>query len=592
MAKDPTKAGTKIEVNRRLKCTSTKAVSVKKKAKYDSQTIAWIQPNQKVSAISKKNGFYYIESLGGWVDAVYFEIVRDYGNVQAEYKSEAEKQAEILREEKKARQDDKKRTRQEANAGYDIYAKYINSQYEENAGATLSASDLNGVYGLPYQFPEFVDPKVYEGDNKLPYGKIYTERIIDRLPLLILSPGKVEFMKDYKDSEKLPVIEALLGGTEKAGTVGDFLSKPGKYYTFAYDSANYWEYVNTMNSACATYLGIQDETITINGGKPTKLRNFKWENATNGKFDSLILSSEDYVCFYVDSSSSKSEDFSNSTTESSLVGKVNGYSDTAKEIKFLTGAITGNNFLNDQNIVDLTSKLADISENLLNGSTILSNVGKDFAIIAAGGKLVFPEIWSDSEFSQSFDINIKLRCPCPNPLQWFLDIIVPLNHLIAFTMPRTPFGHTSVKNQVFDNTVNGYVSPFLVRGFYKGLFNCDMGIITSLQITKGKEGSWTRMGLPSEVDVSITIKDLYNIMVMTADTMPSTFISNTCFLNYLANSCGICINQPDISRSIELYYTVYTKKLTRALTGYRFWKNLQQDGRNKAYALYTRFFKG
>ena len=136
------------------------------------------------------------------------------------------------------------------------------------------------------------------------------------------------------------------------------------------------------------------------------------------------------------------------------------------------------------------------------------------------------------------------------------------------------------------------MSPFLVRAFYRGLFNCDMGIITSLSITKGKEGSWTLNGLPTEVDLSLTIKDLYNVMIMTCKDTPVTFMSNTCFLNYLSNACGISVNKMDIERSIELYYTIYKGKLLNAITGRNFWNDVIQGIQNKALDVYTGFFRG
>lgn len=601
---NPPSANDKISVSRVVKTTNM--VNVRKRPKNSATIVGWIQADTTCNATYKQNGFYYCavdtkennqnasSVVEGWVDASYVQVIKknDKLDRQAVYYTKAEKEAIQAR---KAENEEKKKQDQKiANAindgQYQIYQEYINSQGEGDSEVNtdyMVNSDLSGIYGLPYQFPETVDMKV-KGEQ---FGVYYTERILERMPLLMMSPGKVDFMKGSSDSDKLPVIEALLSGG--ASTVSEFLKKPAKYYSFAYQSDQYWEYVNTMNNACAVYLGIQDEQISINGTNPTALGSFKWETVTNNKLDSYILSSEDYVCFYCDATSTKNEDFSNSTTESQIASSVNSYSDKAKEVRFILGASTGNKvaFLEEDNVDKITDKINDIADDYLKGSQIFKDLGKDFAIIATGGKLVFPEIWSDSEFSQSFDVNIKLRCPCPNPLQWYLDIIVPLNHLIAFTMPRTPYGKNTAGAD-FGNTANGYVSPFLVRAFYKGLFNCDMGIITSLSIQKGREGSWTLDGLPSEVDVSMTIKDLYNIMVMTPDSKPSTFISNTCFLNYIANSCGISINKPDITRSIDLYVAVYKKTFVRNITGYRFWQSLSQNSRNKMYDMYTSYFRG
>lgn len=588
-----------IPVDRIVKIEGTQPISAYRAPSTTEKIVGWMQVNTEMRATAKQNGFYYIKDIPGWVSAASLITVRDdYPVKMTPPITEAETEAIQNREQKQYEQNNKDLENQTTIEQEKIYKEYINSTYGDLTSAKSSElliDNLNGVYGIPYQFPSFVDQKL-PGQNNHDgvFGEIYAERIISRMPLLMMSPGKVDFLKNYSDKEKIPIIGALLSGgnDNDSSPLSQFLDKPGKYYTFVYDSPQYWKYVNTMNSTCATYLGIGDVKVNING-VTGKLRSFKWEEATNNKFDSLLVSSEQYVCFYTDASSTKNEDFTNSTSESTLASKVNSFSDLAKEVRFVLGATTGAKFglMEEENIGNMNEKIEEIANTYLNGSKIFTDLGKDFAVVAAGGKLIFPEIWSDSDFTQSFDVNIKLRCPCPNPLQWFLDIIVPLNHLIAFTMPRTPYGNNTL-GESFESVANGYMSPFLVRAFYRGLFNCDMGIVTSLSIQKGKEGSWTLGGLPSEVDVSLTIKDLYNVMVMTCDDTPTTFISNTCFLNYLANSCGVSINKPDIERSIDLYYTIYKNKITNTLTGYNFWNNVEQNVRNKALDIYQGFFQG
>lgn len=552
------------------------------------QISGWLQKNKQYQATAKKSGFYFLKEADGWVYKDYFTILLDKSESEPVTLDPVEQEAKA----EDALKDNTGTSQETDDAQYSIYENvwkmYLNSQYDTSDGSDLLVDDLNGIYGIPYQFPESVDMKL-EGTS---FGRIYAERIIERIPLLMMSPGKVAFMKDYDKTDKKNVIEQLLSGGEDT-TLGQLLKKPGKYYTFEYDSVEYWKYVNSMNMTCATYLGIQDVQVTING-KKGKLGQFNWENASNGKFDSLLISSEQYTCFYTDASSTKSEDFSNSTTESQIASKVNGYSDLAKEARFILGATTGNkvSFLEEDNIGDMMTKIDNIADQYLKGSRIFSDIGKDFAVIAAGGKLIFPEIWSDSEFSQSFDVNIKLRCPCPNLVSWFLDIMVPLNMLVAYVLPRSPYGKDT-RGKEFDSVVNGYMSPFLVRAFYRGLFNCDMGIVTSLSVSKGQQGSWTLGGLPTEVDVSMTIKDLYNVMVMSSATQPKTYITNTCFLNYLANCCGISVNKPDIERSVDLYWQIIKKKTIGSKFGaYYFWKNIKQTSKNKLLNIYTNRFTG
>lgn len=588
----PNESSVQIVINKEVQTTSQ--TILRENAGTSSRNIGYVDPNVKLRATLDRNGFYFIPEKKGWIMKSRVKVIEDLSaNSTQETTEESQDKVRTLDQETLD-----KISQMTPEEKKDIYMQYVNSEYgdTQNAGNvadSLLVDNLSGIYGIPYQFPESVDPRP---DSKSSFGSIYAERIITRMPLLMMSPGKVDFMSSYKTGEKKAVLDVLLNDGDGASDINDFLEKPGKYYTFAYDTENYWKYVNAANQASAIYLGIGDVEIDVNGVK-AKAADFKWEKASNNKFDSLLVSNKSYVCFYTDADSSKSESFGNDTTSSQLADKVNDFSSIAKEIQFLVGANTGIDIMQNQSAIDdALTNLGNVVDKFLGGSQTIKDLGEDFVTIASGGKLIFPEIWSDSTFSQSFDVKIKLRCPCPNKVSWFLDIIVPINHLIALTMPRSPYGK-SIINKDFDQepSVNGYMSPFLVRAFYKGLFNCDMGIITDLSIEKGKEGSWTLDGLPSEVDISMTIKDLYNVMAMseyTTGNQRKSFLNNTTYLNYLANSCGISINKPDLDRSLDLWAMIQKNYWKDKLTGYTWWQKASQGGMNKLYNMYTGVFKG
>lgn len=602
-------------------------VIVYKRPTWDAGHVGYLEPLHTYSAtkMTESKGWYYISEKGGWAYYNFLKI-SDVPKPSSSKKSTSAAQDAI----KKA-QDAANKVAQNAvangtltpngNGGYSagpnasssgtagstaapatvfdnaqqrtVYESFLNDEfnkYDEVADGLL-VDNLNGVYGIPYQWPESVDPKL----PNTGFGSIYAERIVDRMPLLMMSPGKVSFMRSYSDGEKSAVLDALAGASSGASTaINDFLKKPGKYYSFEYDSASYWQYVNTMNHACAAYLGIEDVVVNINGVEKA-LSEFKWEEATNSKFDSLLLSSKDYICFYTDADTTKNESFSNSTAESQLYSSINSASDYARELRFILGTQSGVDFMDNNTLQRAMKSLGDTITKLTDGQTLINNIKNEFVTIATGGKLMFPQIWSDSEFDQSFDVKIKLRCPCPNKISWYLDIIVPINHLIALTMPRIPttemvYGNNTTATRTTDSFANGYMTPFLVRAFYKGLFNCDMGIITSLNISKGKEGSWTLDGLPTEVDIDLTIKDLYNQMAMATENQGRDFLANTTFLNYMANACGISINKPDLERSVTIWMMTKSNKWKNQLSGYNWRQRTSQTIRNKIFNLYTGVF--
>lgn len=574
--KKTTSANTSTKV--KFNSKNTAKVPVYKKSSLSGATIdvkSYSTVKGKTYTVTKTEGkASYIKEFSGWIATSRVTTVTQSAvekttvKVIQEYKSEQEAAAALQ--------------------------KILNSVVKENDTTLIStggegSSELpigspHGIYGIPYQFPDYVD-RTLTGTT---FGHYYADRIISRMPTLILSPGKVAFMKNSSQDTKEQVIEALTSVIGGADTdLQSYLTQPGKYYTFEYDSVSYWEYVNTMNRACALFLGIGDVVIDIDGYS-SKLADFKWENATNKRFGTWLQSTQSFVSFYADSESSTGEDFSNTTMESSLASSINKSSELGKEIRFILGehgVLT--DLVSEETISKALGLIDGISASLLGDeNNIISQLGKEFAVIATGGKLIFPEIWSDSSFSRDFDVKLKLRCPCPNKVSWFLDICSPINHLLAFTLPRTPHG-SDIAGRIFANDVtpNGYFSPFLVRGMYKGISNVDMGIVTSLRIDKGKEGSWTIDGLPTEVDVSMTIKDLYNVMAMTPYQRQSDLLNNTQFLGYLAFNCGISINQPDIIRTISLWTTIATNavynNIKDKLTGYNFWKKRQQQLQNR-----------
>jgi hypothetical protein len=103
---------------------------------------------------------------------------------------------------------------------------------------------------------------------------------------------------------------------------------------------------------------------------------------------------------------------------------------------------------------------------------------------------------------------------------------------------------------------NTYITPFLVRCFYKSMFHIDMGMISSCDIVKGDMGAWTQDGLPTQVIVNLSIKDLYSVLSQSTNYGNNTILSNPAQMEYLASMCGISVAPANFSRSLELWYTL------------------------------------
>lgn len=433
---------------------------------------------------------------------------------------------------------------------------------------------IAGVLGLPYQFLPAADPRLVNTNDAGSIGYEYGDKIISRMPLLFLAPGKANFMTKYSQKNKESILEKLLtlGHDTTSSSIEDLLNRDGRYYTFEYDSVSYYKYVNPMCRIAARYLEIHN--VTLDG---TNLDNVNWEEYTRSGIKSIgDFGNYTSVPFYIDTETQISESWSNTVTQSMLASSVNSVSDMGRELNFLLGytqAGTGAELIeNDAEVAANIENINDTVKSILGHGSFFSNLASHIATVVSGGKLVFPEIWADSMFSRSYDISIRLVSPDPSKLSIFLNILVPLFHLLGLVAPQS-----------LPSNPNGYTNPFLVRAIYKGHFNIDMGIITDLSVTKGAECQWTPDGLPTAVDISMTIKDLYNMLSITETSSTDwkyDTMNNTALMDYIANLCGINIYKPEISRIIEMWWVNNFENRLDDFFKLDIWGNIQQKVQN------------
>lgn len=272
---------------------------------------------------------------------------------------------------------------------------------------------------------------------------------------------------------------------------------------------------------------------------------YEEETSTLNKFEKNLYYGNS-IAFYINSEVSFQDSFTNETTESTLSSTINALSDKAREIQFLLGtakSAVGEAFDKvDGTLSNIKEQINNIVKNVAGGNSIFTTIANSVKTIVSGGRMLFPQIWGNSTFSKSYNISIKLTTPNTDRVSWFLNIYVPLCHLMALVLPRSEY-------------VNSYTTPFIIKAFYKGMFNIDMGIITEMTFNRGKEGSWTKDALPTVVDVSFTIQDLYSAMGMTSteSMFKGTTLQNVAEMDYIANLCGININEPDTFRMVNLW---------------------------------------
>lgn len=458
-----------------------------------------------------------------------------------------------------------------------------------------------GIFGLPYQFMPHVDSRIDDrlaekssrtiGSSNDNYwdatagiGSKYGEEIVANLPLLFMSPGRPSFMGHYSDDEKKGVLGMLFSGNDEMD-INDLISKNGRYYTFRYDVAEYYKYVNPMCRIAAAYMGITDQTLD---GK--NLDQVNWMNYTIARTSGIFngASTQDYLAipFYIESDTQVSDSFDNDAGESSIAGTINGASDMARELQFLTGyagsAMDLDVLVTDPDVGSNAQNLNDALSGIFKGGKgLFGNLGQHVASVVSGGKMIFPKVWSGSGFSRSYNVTIKLRSPDMDSLSLYLNIIVPILHLIGFVAPH-----------MLVNDPNSYGNPFLVRAIYKGLYNIDMGLITSMSIDKGDKAMWNADGIPSSADISLTILDLYDVLSITKTNDDKFFsydtVNNTAQMDYIATMCGINVYKPEIGRAISIWLLNKTINKVRDFFAVNLWGNLKTSIASKITEVYRR----
>ena len=402
------------------------------------------------------------------------------------------------------------------------------------------------IFGMPYQFDEITDPR----PSNSVYGKKFLEKMVAQMPLLYLTPGSPKFLDGNNDDDRDNILTAVadfmtgnpaeaLSTLEEIFSSNDF--KDTKYYTFEFNGSEYYEYVNGACYLLYKFLKLDDFAAKYQVQGEIIDASYRWQEYMTDAMS--YLGSGSCIGFYMDSDTQTSESFSNASGESSLASTINNAANTVNEFQFLLGTTQKDKGLLAETIEGLRSGfesfLGDWGPKL--SKPFSSRLEDAFEAVTSGGKMIFPKIWQDSSFSRSYSCSFKLSTPDADDFSWYMNIGVPYMHLVCMTAPK-------------QSTTNSFTGPFLVRAYSKGFMDVDMGLISSLSVTKGDKCKWNLNGLPTEVSVSIDIEDLYTVMSITkaGDYSSSDFLKNTAMMNYIANMCGVNVSKPDYFRAIDM----------------------------------------
>lgn len=302
--------------------------------------------------------------------------------------------------------------------------------------------------------------------------------------------------------------------------------------------ADAWDYATT-NKTTANYNGDAPNSPASVGTTDIIVGdNYSEEETFGDKFFNYLGINENYVQFMIEPSSF-SESSENETMESQLLSTINdSLGNTIKEVRFIAGTAGANGLMDmadsaSQSILDaLGSMGGNTSTNIV--ARVTGSMGK----LLSGDRMVFPEIFNKSAYRKSYNVSIKLKSPYGDRYSYYINILVPLFHLIALAAPRQTSGNT-------------YDSPFLIRAFLPGMWQCNMGIIKQLQIERNGSDGLSVDGYPLELTVTLTIDDLYSDLMITPTTNPSLFMCNTGLVDFIMIQCGLDVTNKNYSAKLQ-----------------------------------------
>lgn len=390
------------------------------------------------------------------------------------------------------------------------------------------------IIGYPNMYNEYADVRIHKGK----YGRIEYNTVLKDAPLVFIQPGIPKFMPKntisgiFGQSESQLITKALASSgngvpdeIRKIASKGNF-QYDSRYYGFKPSYAAYTKFVNSMASYVAIRMG-----LVATASSDTSRSDIKMLSANRGGnfFTRTMLP------VYADAgSTSFSEGSQNATAESMISSLSKNASQLAREAEFIFDGkmpVVGNILQSNMEKFNenISSQVGGIGDNV---SGFMSKLGVGLESVVKGGMMMFPEIWQDSQYRKSYDIGVKLWSPYGDKLSIFNNIIFPLICLICLSLPRQT-GRTT------------YAAPFLVKLYSKGWFNCDLGMIESISINKGENKSWSNDNLPLEVDVRLSVKDMYPTMMMTVGKYGSLYGYNTGLIEFLDTLSGVGVGEPD-----------------------------------------------
>ncbi|QQO92478.1 virion protein [Staphylococcus phage Machias] len=391
------------------------------------------------------------------------------------------------------------------------------------------------VFGMPMYYSSLDDPN----------RRIYKRTFELDLPLVFIMPGmpKLNGKLFGKPGEgKLWSFGEGMDRLVNSGLslVGIGNTKDGRMISFEPKMAEYYKYVQTMASQVHASMGLK------------------------GSFDlgGSLQDDKNYgLAYYADKSTSISESAMHEYNQSDIASQVNNKNQEIREQKEMA-RIGGASILGK-----ITRTIKDSINDMVANMPVIGGIVGNFMEHLDGASMYYPDYSHKSTFDRTYNLEFKFYSAYGDPQSIFDNVYLPFLSLLVLALP-------------LQDSIFSYKQPFIIRANCPGRFECNTGIITSMNIVRGEEGTWTADGFPREITVSINIRDMYPNLMASKSFQRMKF--NTGLLSYIDCLAGIRRDQLSIidkaqinmktqySRSMQVIKgRVFQQQIDDAIYGYK-----------------------
>lgn len=282
----------------------------------------------------------------------------------------------------------------------------------------------------------------------------------------------------------------------------------------------------------------------------------------NSWYDFLLAELDDgaqYVSFRVENTGDAGESFSSQVGESEISSKINSISGSSRSTRFS---------LADGNIDDtIVGKVIGGSINAVKDMAMgaANSLGIDSIAMLGGNAFAdIPKYWLNSTADlPKMSYRVRLVSPYGNRYSKFVNIWLPVSMLLAGALPLSAGPHS-------------YTSPFLCQLFDRGRAQTRLGMIDSIQISRGLNNlAFNKIGEPMAVEVTFSVVELSNIVHMPiaksfnplnilnpGQAISTVFDNESLYHDYIATLSSLSLNeQIYVGERLKIGVTKYLKDL-------------------------------